>query len=265
MTAASKPGTAKQNRSAMAGGLREQKREQILAVAEELFFQRGYAQTTVADIVEALGVTKPYLYYYFKGKDDIFEQLSWRASLACLTSLRSTGGDARPAAERLADGLHRLALANIRHFKAGTFAYREAGALARPFHNRLRTLARGFHKDLRGLLEQGRAEGDLEFGNATLTSHAIGSVVGFMYTWYRPDGPLGQEDMALEITRIMMNIAGFRRMPPPRPADPDARNNSNGPQRARPKRSKAKGDNDEEGSNGARAGRGIARNQHPGG
>jgi AcrR family transcriptional regulator len=205
------PKAARQQRLSMADSLRDQKREQILAVAESMFFERGYAQTTVADIVAALGVTKPYLYYYFRGKDDIFEQLCWRASVACLGSMHVELEDARPAAVKLEDGLRRLAQANIRHFKAGTFSYRETGALDKAFHNKLRALARVFHRELRALLQQAREEGAIEFGNLTLTSHAIGSVVGFMYTWYKPGGPLPQEQMAEEITRILMNIAGFPR------------------------------------------------------
>jgi len=213
MTASNKPRTVRKQRRLMADAVREKKREEILAVAEALFFERGYAQTTVADIVDALGVTKPYLYYYFNGKDDLFEQLCWRASVACLTAMHTEAGDARPASARLQDGLHRLAAANLRHFRAGTFAYREAGALAPPFQARLRAMARVFHRELRDLLEQARDEGSVEFGNLTLTSHAIGSVVGFMYTWYKPGGPIAQDDMADEITRILMNIAGFRQQP----------------------------------------------------
>jgi len=253
MTVSSKSRIARQQRRSMADEVRDQKREQILSVAEALFFERGYAQTTVADIVEALGVTKPYLYYYFNGKDDIFEQLCWRASVACLTSMHTEADDRRPAVVKLEEGLHRLATANIRYFKAGTFAYREAGALARPFHARLRAMARAFHKELRSLLEQARDEGDLDFGNATLTSHAIGSVVGFMYTWYKPDGPIPQDEMATEITRILMNIAGFRKAPRKRQqtAKSDGRQAS-----ARPSTRQAKGDHHEQNHAGSRAGRG---------
>jgi AcrR family transcriptional regulator len=93
----SKSHTARQQRRHMADEVRDQKREQILSVAEALFFERGYAQTTVADIVEALGVTKPYLYYYFNGKDDIFEQLCWRATVACLTAMHTEADYPRTA------------------------------------------------------------------------------------------------------------------------------------------------------------------------
>ena len=53
MTASSTPRLPRKPRRSMADDVRENKREEILAAAEALFFERGYAQTTVADIVAA--------------------------------------------------------------------------------------------------------------------------------------------------------------------------------------------------------------------
>ncbi|RZI94874.1 MAG: TetR/AcrR family transcriptional regulator, partial [Variovorax sp.] len=39
-------------------------RERILQAAAQLFADQGYANTTMAQIVRALGVTKPFVYYY---------------------------------------------------------------------------------------------------------------------------------------------------------------------------------------------------------
>lgn len=188
----------------------DRKRERILEAAEELFFKRGYAGTTIADIVDYLGVTKPFLYYYFSSKNDIFETLCWRASHACLTALHFEDDDSRPAIEKLQEGLHRFAAANIDYFKSGTFAYRETGALEPAFQKKLRALARRFYDDLCGLLEEARRDGDLEFDDAKLTGLAIGSIAGFMYTWYKPNGRIGPEDMVKELTRILFKIAGAK-------------------------------------------------------
>jgi len=40
-------------------------------VAHEVFHQKGYQEATMADIARALGVTKPTIYHYFTGKDDL--------------------------------------------------------------------------------------------------------------------------------------------------------------------------------------------------
>lgn len=50
-------------------------REVILDTALELFYTRGYDAVGVQEIAERSGVTKPTLYYYFKSKYGLLEQL----------------------------------------------------------------------------------------------------------------------------------------------------------------------------------------------
>lgn len=204
-------------RSEAADATHDRKREQILDVAVNLFFKHGYAGTTIADIADKLGVTKPFVYYYFENKEDLFETLSWRASQACLTALHFPSSDKRPAIEKLREGLHRLATENITNFKAGTFYYRETGVLRAPFLRKMRLLGRRFHSDLTNLLLAGQREGDLEFEDAKVTALAIGSVVGFMYAWYKPSGPLSPSAMADRVTGILLKTAGARVTAKPRP------------------------------------------------
>jgi AcrR family transcriptional regulator len=192
------------------GNAHDRKREQILDVAVNLFFKHGYAGTTIADIADKLGVTKPFVYYYFENKEDLFETLTWEASNACMTALHFPTADKRRAIEKLREGLTRLVLANIKHLKAGTFYYRETGILRAPFLRKLRVLGRRFHTDLSTLLEAGQREGDLEFDNAKLTALKIGSVVGFMYAWYRPAGPIGATEMAERLCGTMLRMAGAK-------------------------------------------------------
>src|SRR3989344_3760472 len=48
----------------------DEKRERILRAAEALFDAQGYANTTIEQIVQQLGVTKPFVYYYFRNKQE---------------------------------------------------------------------------------------------------------------------------------------------------------------------------------------------------
>jgi AcrR family transcriptional regulator len=53
----------------------EQRRQQLFAVALELFARRGYRATTMDDIAEAAGVTKPLVYQHFSSKRALYLEL----------------------------------------------------------------------------------------------------------------------------------------------------------------------------------------------
>jgi AcrR family transcriptional regulator len=50
-------------------------RSDILDAARELFGTNGYTVTSIADLADALGVTKGALYYHFKSKEAILDAL----------------------------------------------------------------------------------------------------------------------------------------------------------------------------------------------
>ena len=186
------------------------KRERILSAAEDLFYRNGLVGTTMDMLCAELGVTKPYVYYYFKDKQEIVETLAWRASLACLTTMRFPAGDTRPAAEKLAEGLQRWVAACVMHFRASALAFRVTASLRPEFRAELRRLANAFYADLAALMEQGRHEGRLDFEDAAVTAKAMGGAVGFMYTWYRPDGRLPPEELVARLTGTLYRMIGLR-------------------------------------------------------
>src|ERR1039458_3150767 len=50
---------------------RDEKREAVLRTAVQLFLEQGYHRATLNDVAERLNITKPALYNYFRGKDEI--------------------------------------------------------------------------------------------------------------------------------------------------------------------------------------------------
>ena len=60
---------------------RAQREEQILAVAEQVFAERGFQGTTMEEVAERVGVTKPLIYDYFGSKEGLLS--------ACITRART--------------------------------------------------------------------------------------------------------------------------------------------------------------------------------
>lgn len=52
-----------------------QRRIQLLEIALERFARRGYHETSMEEIAEAAGVTKPVLYHHFASKTELFVEL----------------------------------------------------------------------------------------------------------------------------------------------------------------------------------------------
>ena len=184
-------------------------RERILRVAETLFAAQGYAQTTIEQIVRALGVTKPFVYYYFRDKQEIFETLSWEPTVACFTALDFAAGDPRRASVKVREGLSRLIRATVAHHPAAFFPYREPQVYRPEYLAAVKKLANHFYDQLVPLLEQGRRDGDFDFRDPKITALAACSLPGFLFSWYRTDGRLSPEDVTAELTELAMRLLGM--------------------------------------------------------
>ena len=53
----------------------EQRRSQLLLVAVEVFGERGFHATSMDEVAEAAGVTKPVLYQHFPSKRALYREL----------------------------------------------------------------------------------------------------------------------------------------------------------------------------------------------
>ncbi|MCU1538964.1 MAG: regulatory protein TetR [Humibacillus sp.] len=71
---------------------RAEREAQILTVAEQVFAENGYQATTMDDIAERVGVTKPLIYDYFGSKDGLL--------IACVDKARTELADATEVAFR---------------------------------------------------------------------------------------------------------------------------------------------------------------------
>lgn len=91
-------------------------RRRLLESATALFNARGYAATTVREIVQAAGVTKPVLYYYFGSKEGIYLELmksAFESFDRLLEGLERQAGSAQERILRFADATYLLFQDNV--------------------------------------------------------------------------------------------------------------------------------------------------------
>jgi len=85
----------------IAGGNASGGRERLVRAATRLFAAKGYAATTVRDIVKAAGVTAPALYYHFGNKEGVFLALAREAADRFDSALERAVGESGTASGRI--------------------------------------------------------------------------------------------------------------------------------------------------------------------
>ena len=90
-------------------------RRRLQLAALELFNRKGYASTSVREIVELAGVTKPVLYYHFGSKEGIYLALLEDALAVLRETMQSaceSGGSARQRIAHVSQELYRVSMEN---------------------------------------------------------------------------------------------------------------------------------------------------------
>ena len=83
------------------GPAEHERREQIIAAANDHFRHYGYNKTTVADLAKAIGLSTAYIYKFFDSKKAIGEAACGLCLGAIASSVQSIAEEQRPASERL--------------------------------------------------------------------------------------------------------------------------------------------------------------------
>jgi len=77
------------------------KRDTILSAAEKIFARFGIKKTTMDDIARAARIGKSTLYYYFKGKEDVYAEVIEKESKLLKSKLRDAIDEVNDPKEKL--------------------------------------------------------------------------------------------------------------------------------------------------------------------
>lgn len=184
------------------------KRERILESAIELFYARGYENTTLEAVAERLSFTKPFIYSYFKSKTELLGDICGRGISASLDAMEATSAMKLTATEKLRRLGREFATAVLRNQKAIAIFSREEKNLTPADFARISGMRREFDQKLSALLEQGVRAREFEIADIRLAALAIGGMVSWAYVWYRPNGRLALEEVAERIAALILSMVG---------------------------------------------------------
>jgi AcrR family transcriptional regulator len=184
-------------------------RTRLVEAAVGLFAQKGYAATTVREIVAAAGVSPPVLYYYFGNKEGLFLELmreAWDDFGAMLESALRETGSARQKIVRLGRRVADLFRAHIGVARVMNSIYYGPPQGAPPFD--FDSYHTKFREAILGLVKEGVEGGEFRPGRKEDMAWAlIGAInIAMEVELCHPELSLGSEGLERVLHTIFRGI-----------------------------------------------------------
>ena len=185
-------------------------RQRLLARAAELFARKGYASTTVREIVEAARVTKPALYYYFRNKEEIYLELMREAESRfelLLTNTRQEIGGVQERILRFSEEVFQLFLDQIEIARVG-LSIHYGPAQGAPFFD-FGAFHLKFQKSIERLIREGIRKEEFRKGNVMdMTWAVLGAInVAVEIQLWHPEKSTGSRGLVRVLKLIFDGIS----------------------------------------------------------
>lgn len=178
---------------------RDEKREAVLRAAVALFLEQGYHRATLTEVAERLNITKPALYNYFRGKDEILFEC-WAMGQErvddLIAGINAEGGTGLVKLRRLVRAYGEVMAtdfgASLVRFDVRDLSDKNAEVV--------RAAKRSIDHTFRGYITEGISDGSIKPCDAKLAAFAIAGSLNWIGHWYRSDGPLSPKAISEEFT-----------------------------------------------------------------
>ena len=177
---------------------REQRWDEIIHAAAEIFYEKGYEATSLQDIANAVGLLKGSIYYYIDTKEDLLFELVMRAQTIWKeTIVEPEALASSPAPTRLREFIQRWMLLKEREREWGIVAEREFMRLSPEPLAKVKAGRKDFSAFVEGIVKQGVAEGDFESHlDVSLASGMVFELMKSSHLYRRPRANLDVVDLA---------------------------------------------------------------------
>jgi AcrR family transcriptional regulator len=169
--------STKRLRRAVTDEAKGQRRDDILAAAKEVFAERGYHATTMADVATAAGMSYGSVYWYFDSKDALFHALMDSEEQA-LRAHVAGALDGRPDEDTF-----RLAVRSTFEFfeadrRGVKLLFRDSHALGDGFERHLGGIYERFIADIEEVLRAAQARGLIVDHPPRLIAFSVAALIG---------------------------------------------------------------------------------------
>lgn len=188
------------------GTTKKKRDDEVLDAAARVFARRGYADASVQDVADELGILKGSLYHYIKMKEDLLFWLleAVHADVEVILEDVSQAEGITPL-ERLELYVRRQVLYNLDNLERISIYYHDVEALS---EQRLATILarrRTHEKFITGLIKEAQATGVADpAADPRILANCLFATIIWTYRWYKPNGRTSRSSVADHCARFAL-------------------------------------------------------------
>ncbi|WP_430335959.1 TetR/AcrR family transcriptional regulator [Rhodococcus sp. ACT016] len=196
---------------------------EIFEHAARLFAERGFASTNLQEIADAVGLTRPALYYYVKSKDELLARLVSSTTGDATAELRKINrrADLDPT-EKLRAIARASVLRQAHHPARFQMIIRSEADLPAELSKSHEAGRRAVLNELAKVLDSGIRSGHFRPQDTQVAALTLIGMWNWMPWWYRPDGRLSADAVADQMADMAVAAVAQHSQRIPETAGPKA-------------------------------------------
>ncbi|GAB4586760.1 TetR/AcrR family transcriptional regulator [Nocardia sp. IFM 10818] len=181
-----------------------QTRERIVRAAMELFAEKGFHATSVAEIGDRAGIQRGALYYHIGSKEELLFQIRRNYTQIMFDAAAVIADSGDEPLVKLRNLIRSHIVLIIEHRYEVTIALRDAGALTAEREADLQELREGIQRCWNRVFDEGHAAGALRTNDHVVTNSVV-AMLNMVSRWYRPDGGRTPDEIADVLTSTILD------------------------------------------------------------
>jgi AcrR family transcriptional regulator len=181
---------------------REKKRRAVLIAAVKMFNERGFHATSLDDVAQTLGISKPTIYHYLGNKDQVLLECLRHGLQQVQDAANNASGTSGRGIDRLRAYLRSYATVNMNDF--GRCVNRTSDEiLSESSLRQVKELKSKIDHAMRALIMEGMADGSILPGDVKLIAFTLAGALNWPARWHNPSGPLSIAALAESMVSIL--------------------------------------------------------------
>ena len=176
----------------------KRRNREVVGAAAKVFLRRGYADASVQDVADELGILKGSLYYYISTKEDLLFWLLEEVHEEVERLLHEVEAlEGLAPLERLREYVRRQVDYNASNLAKISVYYHDIEQLGDERRRDMQRRRKTHERFVTALIKDAQARGEIDAGaDPRVLANCVFAVIIWCYRWYTPGGRVKRQELA---------------------------------------------------------------------